>query len=241
MFYCFVDPREIRYNTVRIRNDDFFHLTRVLRCKLGEKIRVRSDRFTYLCEIVCIDKSSLKASVLEKREVPVPDGPRIILAPSLIREKSFDQILQFGVQLGAHEFCPVAADRSVHHAWKPERLVRWQKILLSASMQCQRETPPVINPPVSLEGFSCGKSRSVVMPWELEEEKNISGLDLSGTDEIVIITGPEGGWTREEISRGKEIGFQTVSLGPYILRAETAVLTALVLIKEHLGAFSNVF
>ncbi|GEM_PF-4581968 len=239
MFYCFVDSKDIKSEKIVLKDDNFHHFKNVLHAKIGEKVKVRSDNFTYLAEVKYIDKKDITLVILETSETAESDTPRFIIAPALIQEDHFDLTLQFCTQLGCHGFQPLLTKNVASRNLK-DKMERWQRIIRSAAMQSQRLSIPYINKPKPwsdmLKAMSQNKDRLIVMPYELEDSVRINDIDLGSFSEFVICVGPEGGWTSDEVSLADGFNVKKASLGKAILRAETAAMTSLVLLRNRAGS-----
>ncbi len=238
MFYCFVDPSDIKPEKIVLKDENFHHLKNVLHARIGEKVKVRSDNFTYLTEIKFIDKKDITVSILERSDSAESSTPRFIIAPALIQEDHFDMTLQFCTQIGAHGFQPLLTKNVATRNIK-EKTERWQRIIRAAAMQSQRLSIPYVNKPKgwpeTLKAMSQNPNRLLIMPYELEETVRISDLDLSSYSEFVICIGPEGGWTSDESETADASGVKKATLGRSILRAETAAMASLTILKDRLG------
>ncbi|WP_409289361.1 16S rRNA (uracil(1498)-N(3))-methyltransferase [Peribacillus sp. SCS-37] len=241
----FISEENIKDGSVFISGDDFHHLANVLRGKPGDKILCVAGRDkTALVEITEIANESIAGSIIEwkdeSKEMPV----KVAIASGLPKGDKLDYIVQKGTELGAAEFVPFVAARSVvkwddkKAAKKQERL---QKIAKEAAEQSHRAAMPEVHSPIR---FSELLKVSETYPHKLiayeEEAKQGESTVLSQVlnrlndhDSIFMVFGPEGGFTPEEIMKLKEAGFLACGLGPRILRTETAPLYALSAISYH--------
>ncbi|MEO8971506.1 MAG: 16S rRNA (uracil(1498)-N(3))-methyltransferase [Ktedonobacteraceae bacterium] len=168
-----------------------------------------------------------------KRESSV----RIILCQGLLKSARFEWILEKGTELGVAAFVPTLCRRSMSGLEEagPAKIARWQRIIQEAAEQCDRSRLPELQPILSLPHIlnDIPKDTFALMPWE--EEHALSLRDAlnayqhsSSTSPmtIMLFIGPEGGLTAEEVTLAQQHGVQSVTLGPRILRAETAALAA---------------
>ncbi|CAG35425.1 RsmE family RNA methyltransferase [Desulfotalea psychrophila] len=157
-----------------------------------------------------------------------------------------DLVIQKCTELGAEVFIPYDAARSqgkLDASQARKKQERWQRISLEACKQCMRPQPMTVASPASFVDLVTAESvegpRLKLIFWEEESATNLYNLpglaDASGVD---IILGPEGGISREEIEIARAHGWQTVSLGQRILRAETAAIVALTLVQYLTGNLS---
>jgi 16S rRNA (uracil1498-N3)-methyltransferase len=217
----FVD--EVRNGHAEIEGDDARHLTRVLRVEVGQRYEISDNRNVYLAEIETARKEHVVFRTLEKMEVP-PPGPRVILCAALIKFDHFEWMIEKATELGVSEIVPVQTARSEHGLERAagKRIERWRRIAVEASQQSRRAFLPEIAEPVKLAAaLAIQASQRIVF-----DEESSRRLEIApGFESIALMVGPEGGWTDEERSEFGE--WQAVSMGPLILRAETAAISAL--------------
>lgn len=217
-----------------LNGEEAKHLSRVLRVEPGQRFEVSDNRDVYLAEVETVRKEHIVFRMLEAVESkPLP--VRISLFAALIKFDRFEWILEKATELGVTKIVPVEAVRSERglELAAEKRIVRWRKILLESSEQSRRSHLPEITLPVHLrEALRFSGYRFV-----LEEESGAMPLFRAlpplraQTDEVALLAGPEGGWVDEERIRFSPAGWTPVSLGPQILRAETAAIAALSVIS----------
>ena len=234
----FVD--EVRNGKAQIEGDDARHLTRVLRVEAGQRFEISDNRNVYVAEIEVARKENVVFRTLEKLPAP-PPAARFELYAALIKFDRFEWIVEKATELGVTEIVPVEAARSERGLEKAagKRLERWRRIALEASQQCRRAYLPEITEPVPLAKAMAG---AATHRYVLDENPGaaplLQALPAVRTvqDTVAILTGPEGGWTEEEHasfdSDGAASGWTPVSMGPLILRAETAVIGALAVVSQ---------
>jgi 16S rRNA (uracil1498-N3)-methyltransferase len=172
---------------------------------------------------------------LEKLETQ-PLTPRVILCAALFKFDRFEWMIEKATELGVTEITPVEtarSDRGLERAAQ-KRVERWRRIALEASQQSRRSVLPAIHDPVRME-------EALELPlrhrYALDENPGGPRFDqvLETSAEIAILVGPEGGWTAEERESFMRAGWTPVSLGPLILRAETAAIAALAIAAAKLA------
>jgi 16S rRNA (uracil1498-N3)-methyltransferase len=226
----FVD--QVRNGKAELSGDDAKHLTRVLRVEAGQRYEISDNRNVYLAEIETARKGSVIFRTLEKLETP-ETGPRLILCAALFKFDRFEWMIEKATELGVSEIVPVETTRSERGLERAarKRVERWRRIALEASQQARRATLPVVHDPIkwrdalavpAVRRYALDETPGV-SPWGLSPVAD--PLDASGS--IAILLGPEGGWTDEERESFAAAGWVAVSLGPLILRAETAAIAAL--------------
>ncbi|MBZ5603985.1 MAG: 16S rRNA (uracil(1498)-N(3))-methyltransferase [Acidobacteriia bacterium] len=226
----FVD--EVRNGHAQIEGDDARHLTRVLRVEVGQRYEISDNRNVYLAEIETARKESVVFRTLERLELPAP-GPRLILCAALIKFDHFEWMIEKATELGVSEIVPVETTRGEHGLERAarKRIERWRRIALEASQQSRRAFLPEIAEPVRLgDALETEAAHRVVFDEEASEPVSVP----AGFDSLALLIGPEGGWTDEE--RAQFTGWTRASLGPLILRAETAALAALAIAGSQWSA-----
>jgi 16S rRNA (uracil1498-N3)-methyltransferase len=160
---------------------------------------------------------------------------KVILAMALIRKEKMELVYQKASELGVHEIIPVETERCVvKDDRRPGRLIRRQTIVREAAQQCKRNRIPLVHETIRLTELETVQADVKAAAYEKAKEsgKMLSELKLQGT--ILIVIGPEGGFSENEAQWLAEHGFEAVSLGARILRAETAALYACSVISEIL-------
>jgi len=230
----FVD--EVRNGSAHIDGEEARHLTRVLRVEAGQRYEISDNRHVYLAEIETARKESVVFRTLEKLPA-APAAARIELYAALIKFDRFEWIVEKATELGVTEIVPVEAARSDRGLEKgaAKRVERWRRIALEASQQSRRTHLPEIEEPVPL---AVALARTGTCRFALDENPDaaplLSALPLARTaqDTVAILTGPEGGWTEDERASFTVAGWTPVSMGPLILRTETAVIAALAVVSQ---------
>ena len=230
----FVD--EVRSGKAQIEGDEARHLTRVLRVEPGQRYEISDNRNVYLAEIETAHKENVVFRTLEKLPTS-PASARFELYAALIKFDRFEWIVEKATELGVTEIVPIEATRSERGLEKgaAKRLERWRRIALEASQQSRRSHLPEIYEPLSLAE---AMARPATHRYVLDENPGAALLmkalpaERTVQDTISILTGPEGGWTEEERNSFTRAGWAPVSMGPLILRAETAVIAALAVVTQ---------
>ncbi len=205
-------------STIKIPEEELHHL-RVRRVKPGETFLVINGRGQ---EAVASLIEENKAHILNvesptERELPA----RITLFIGILKGEKMDLLIQKATELGVAEIVPLIMERSIPKP-KPSKIKRWAKIAKEATKQCGRVVIPTIRNFSKIEEIDLPEL--CIVPWEGERNQKIS---YNHEESVGIIIGPEGGISEEEIQLLKNKGAKPVSLGPVILRSETAALYAL--------------
>lgn len=225
MHRFFLTPEDqVSNNQIAILNQNLIHqLTKVLRFKINDKLVFidESLKENIICQIIKIDKKSLKAEILE---INSPNNePEIklnLFFPILKNSAKIELILQKGTELGVHQFTPLITQRTEKPVLpKPERLL---KIVTEAAEQCGRVTIPKLNQPQKFsESLSLPELSLIGNP---EATTSIKNINLPS--KVNLFIGPEGGFSSAEIETALKNNFQSFQLGKLILRAETACIVA---------------
>jgi 16S rRNA (uracil1498-N3)-methyltransferase len=204
-------------------------LRQVLRAEIGQRYEICDNRSVYIAEIENVRKDEVSFQVLET--VPVEQPPlRLTLLLALTKFDRFEWALEKVTELGAETIVPVEAERSEKGLERAagKRLERWRKIVRESSQQARRARMPEVWEPVRLEHALAATGSHRYFLDEAGGEPLLSAVphDRGQGDEVRLAVGPEGGWTEEERLLAARLGWTRVSLGPMILRAETAAIAA---------------
>ena len=221
------------------------HISRVLRLKRGERITGFDGRGReYIGTIAIIAPRHVEAVITEKKVAPKKLSLRVGLSPAVIKGAGLDDLLRRAVEIGISDFYPLLTSRTVVQPGKKreKREQRWKKIVRDAVRQSGRSRIPVVHPFRDWKGVLCLVSEFdlCLLPWEKEKKNGIKDLLSSSASSplpasILVVIGPEGGFTDREVEAAVRAGFKTVSLGPATLRSATAALAALTCVHYQFG------
>ena len=218
---------------------DSKHLSQVLRKKEGSLIQLFDGKgSSCIAEITSQEKKILKVQVVSEKIFKERQGIDIFLGQSLIKSEPFSFSVQKATELGVVSISPLNTERTVvklNNDFKKSRKNRWEAIAKSACQQCGEDWLPEINEIQDLKNWSQvikAKHKVVLYP---SATSKLSGLSLDKS--VAIAIGPEGDFTENEINFLEKIGFLPVSLGPRVLRAETAVISSLSAIRTMCREF----
>lgn len=210
------------------------HLVTVLRAKAGDVIEVfdgRGTSFEAVVELAEPDRVSLRVG--EGRAVPAMR--RVTVVQGLPKGDKLEFVLQKGTELGASAFLPAPAMRSVAKLDDSvdKKLARWRRIVEEAARQCGRADVPEVLAPRRLDAIALDDCTVLVLDEEARElTLGMAVAPLPSTRPLAIVIGPEGGLDRAEVQALTARGAIAVSLGPLVLRTETAALAALSVIRH---------
>ena len=223
---------EIQPNSATVRGDDVKHIAKVLRLKPGDTVQLcDGDGRECEAEISSISPDSVQFRTQTWRESLTEPKTRVVLFQCLPKAGKMETIIQKCVELGADGFVPVRSERCVVVLKPPyeDRIERWQRVSEEAAKQSRRGRIPKVKLPCALDKLSFAAFQTVLVAYENERTVSLkSALQRAkGTDSIALLIGPEGGFSESEISLLEQRGAVSVSLGPRILRTETAGMAAL--------------
>jgi 16S rRNA (uracil1498-N3)-methyltransferase len=226
----FVD--RVRNGQAEISGENAHHLTRVLRVEAGQKFEITDNERAWLATVETARKDLVRFTV--EQEIPAgPELPGVTLYLALIKFDRFEWAVEKATELGVTRIVPFEASRSEQglFAGAHKRADRWRRIAREASEQSRRLRAPEIALPVRLPLTDISTHRV----W-LDEQPGatplITAFALRPGDLVSLLVGPEGGWVDAERHQFAESGWQAASLGPCILRAETAVCAALAIVCQ---------
>ena len=239
----FVSPESLKNGRVTIAGEDLNHIKNVLRLSPGDNITVCDGNCNdYLVRIEHIDKTGVHCLIEDSWENRNEMSTRIVLYQGLAKGDKMGMIIQKSVELGVYAIVPVITERTVvrveNHQDAGKKANRWQKIAEEAAKQCNRGIVPRVYPPALIKhaldemaGFQLA-----VIPYENEKANGLKQY-ISGKkyDSIAVMIGPEGGFTENEVALAKEKGVVPVTLGPRILRTETAGIAVLSILAYEAG------
>jgi 16S rRNA (uracil1498-N3)-methyltransferase len=243
MHRFFVSPQAIRDNRVVLRGTIVHQIRDVLRMRPGDPVVfLDNSGWAQRAELVTVDRDVVRGRVIEKWRLETEPGARITLCQGLLKGQKFDWVLQKGTELGIAAFVPVLASRCIVGSLNDvsdARVERWQKIIVAAAEQAGRaRLPHLANAMLFANACeSAARAGLALIPWEGERVLGLREAlqQVPRSKEIHLFIGPEGGFTDEEVSVARDLGVTSVSLGPRILRAETAGLVAAAVILYALG------
>ncbi len=230
-------------DTIKITGSDAHHLMHVMRAKAGQLVTVVDDNGQVAAmEMVAFSDSAVTLQLKEHLAADTESPLKIMLAQCLLKADKMDMVVQKAVELGAVGVIPISSQNCVarYDAKKgAARKDRWQKIADEAAKQCGRTALLKVRPIVTLGQFIAdmqATDSSLVFFYENENEQSAKEyLRSLKAKQIVLLVGPEGGFSLDEAKLIEEAGGKSVTLGPRILRAETAALTAIAVTQYENG------
>jgi 16S rRNA (uracil1498-N3)-methyltransferase len=226
---------EIRRGAAELTGADAEHLARVLRAEVGQVYEICDNRDVYLAEVETARKSLVVFRCQEKlaeREAEVT----LVLIPALFKFDRFEWLIEKATELGVARIQPfeaVRTERGLAEAAR-KRITRWERIGIEASQQARRSRLPVIETVATLAGALAEEAHvQLLLDEDVDAEPILRRVPerRSASDTVALLLGPEGGWTPEERAKAIAAGWVQASLGNTVLRAETAAVAGLAIIK----------
>lgn len=216
-----------------LEETDYHHIKNVMRMKKNDLIEIVYDNTIYTCKLT--DVNDVHFDIIKKEEKTY-DGPKVIVAFSLLKEQKLDYLMQKSTEAGAYKFIPLITKRSiikVDNKKEDKKKIRWQKILKEASEQSFRSFIPEIEDITMLKDLINYNADLKLLFTVNEKSKNIKKVLQNGNkyDTILIVIGPEGGFDKTEEEYLVKNGFLSTTLGSTVLRAETAPVVAIGMIN----------
>lgn len=217
----------------------FRHAVQVLRLGVGEPlILFNGEGGEYAAQMGNISKRSASVLIDSFSALDTESPVHLTLVQAIIKLDKMDFALQKAVELGANTIQPLITQRSVVRIGKEQvdkKLQHWEGIVVAACEQSGRTRMPSVQAPLTLERWletPCTGTRMILAPGDFPR---INALPSDLPTPIALLIGPEGGFTDEEVETCVQAGVMPVSLGPRILRAETASIAALALLQHRFG------
>lgn len=220
-----------------LEGDEATHLTRVLRVEKGQQFEISDNSQVWLAEVTEARKTRVEFTVLEPLEASPQPAP-VHLYAALFKFDRFEWVVEKVTELGVARIIPVESARSEEGLFLAahKRVERWRKIAREASQQSRRTRMPEIADPIPLRAVDAATPRIL-----LDELPEIPALavpdDWTHERPLALLVGPAGGWTGDERAMLIKKGWIACSLGPTVLRAETAAIAAVAVVMH--GSYSR--
>jgi 16S rRNA (uracil1498-N3)-methyltransferase len=244
MRYFFVESAEINKPVVFLKGSEARHIKNVLRLRPGDSVLLfDGSGFEYEAVIQKLSEGRAELCIVRKNPAVTESPVQLIVAQAFLKEKKMDALIRPLCELGMTEWVPYISERSVPRP-DVKRLVdrteRWEKIARESFKQCRRSVLPEINQVTSYqEVLELGRFCDLrFIFWENETKRlprSAAASSKQALKRIIIMLGPEGGFSEPEIKRAQNYGFEVAGLGPRILRSETATIAACTLIQYLYG------
>jgi 16S rRNA (uracil1498-N3)-methyltransferase len=216
---------EVSGNAAFLTGQNAGHLARVLRARVGQEFEIAADGVVRLGKIVSVEDERVEFALTD--EVRTASVREMKLLIAIFKFDRMEWAVEKATELGVTDIIPFAARRTDAHLVQAagKRVERWRRIAHEASQQSRRVSPPEIRDPVKLKEAMAVTADVRVVLAESEDERMLRDA-VKGSGSVALAIGPEGGWTSDELGAFEKAGWVMASLGPTILRAETATVAA---------------
>ncbi len=238
MHRFFVSPGRISPEAVAFTPRQSRQIARVLRLRTGDTVEALDNLGTmYRVRLDEVSLDAVRGAIVDRGPAPGEPHIRVHLWQGLLKGGSWEWVLQKGTEVGVSAFHPVMCIRSVAKDTSEGRVRRWGTILQEAAEQSGRGLVPELAPIASWEEACRAASGSGLLLYEGERQTRLREALLGfGDDVLHLLVGPEGGLAGAEVSAAQEQGIPPVTLGPRVLRAETAGVIAAALVLYEKGS-----
>jgi len=236
LFYT--EEKNITEHQIKITGEEAHHIATVLRYKKGERIYVTDgEGFEYRAVVDSVSEDLVVSTIVSKTRKPQEPLAQITLAQALIKAPKMDTLVEKTVELGVFEIIPIITQRSLPTMEGEGKHKRLNRIAIAALKSSKRSILPQIREPINFNELlaQADHYQAAFLAWEGERSKRIADLVTARPKRVLLIIGPEGGFTQEEVDLANKMAVRTFSLGLRRLRSETAAISALSLLLYELG------
>lgn len=215
------------------------YLRNVLRLKDGQPLELFNGRGQRASGQLSLARREARVQIEASEASPGETVVPITLMAALAKGEKMELVIQKAVELGVTTIAPVETERSVLElkgARAEKRVARWRQIMINACEQCGRDILPTVDPIRPLDQALATIDTPVRLVLDPRAERPLTELrDQSRPEGVALLVGPEGGLTEGEVATAVEHGFRALTLGPRILRAETAAITGVAVLQYQWG------
>tara|TARA_R110001583_G_scaffold19264_15_gene75617 strand:- start:1781 stop:2527 length:747 start_codon:yes stop_codon:yes gene_type:complete len=233
----------IIHDTLKLSDDAFGHIVRVLRLVEGDIVALfnGNEGYQYTAKLSEVKKKHASVEIISQEVVSNESPVNIHLGQGISRGDRMDFTLQKSVELGVNKITPLFTERCGVKL-SAERLAKkheqWQKVVISACEQSGRCIVPKVAQPMYLQDWLTQATCALKLNLHPKAEHSVMTLPIESTEKeqrVRLLIGPEGGLSDEEISQANQADFHDILLGPRVLRTETAALTAITALQCRFG------
>lgn len=233
-----VDEKKIEDGRASLAGTDYKHIVKVLRMKEGDALTLFDcNSIEYDGRISRVGSKEVVVDILSSRKVETDSPLRMTLMQGLPKGDKMDYIIEKATEIGVHAIVPVVTERS--QVRTAEKKMRWERIAVEAAKQCGRTKPPSIENTLNYnEAINCLNDNGIGLILHVGSQVSLKDFlknPLQHPTNIIVLIGPEGGFTEKEVLLASEMGFTSLGLGPRTLRTETAGIAVLSIIQYQHG------
>src|SRR6188472_886787 len=247
MHRFYVSPENWDPQGVALRGSEVQHARNVLRMQAGDKLVLfNGEGREFTAEIINVADHEIRLRKLHESETP-PLRCRIVLGQAIPKGKNMELIVQKAVEIGAAEIVPIISDRTIVQLDSEnasQKQIKWQQIAIEAAKQCGQNWLPRVHAPKKLAEFFSTSDQPFdlrligsLQPEARQLKKILETYSSEHSDRprsVLMLVGPEGDFTPAELALARRHGCQPITLGPIILRVETAAIYCLSVLSYEL-------
>ncbi|MEK6731525.1 MAG: 16S rRNA (uracil(1498)-N(3))-methyltransferase [Pseudomonadota bacterium] len=223
-------------STVTLTDAAAHYLSNVLRLSINDPITIFNGRGgEYDAKIIALQKKQVQIKIGKFHATDRESPCNIHLAQCLLRNEKMDLVIQKATELGVAQITPIISEYcniQLSTEKQQKRQQRWQEIIIHACEQCGRNILPRLNAPIQLQHWVSTQTADLKLIFHTE---NNDVIHATKPNSIIALIGSEGGLSETEVLLAKQYGFQSASLGPRILRTETAAIAAVAVLQNRWG------
>ena len=233
MPHFLIKKEEIKNDIIELSdNENFFHLTKVLRIKPNQKVKfIDNEKNVYLCEVLEVSKKNLSAKIIKKTVSDRVLGVNISLIQSILASDAQNLLIANATQTGVKKIYPVISDNvSVSLSSLKGKVEKWIKVASENFKQCERADMVEIEQIAKLKDvLSKFRKENIIIFAEKFENTTLNEccLDLDKNSEIAVVIGPEGGFSDSEFDYFISQNYKLATLGKMIYKAPNAVVAGI--------------
>jgi 16S rRNA (uracil1498-N3)-methyltransferase len=225
---------EVLGNRAALTGDHARHLAQVLRAQVGQEFDISSGVEVRSGKVLSVHPDRVEFELGEV--VAQPEQAKITVAISIFKFDRMEWAIEKCSELGVARIVPVIAGRTEKHlaTAAAKRVDRWRRLVHQAAEQSRRSSSPEIAQPINIKDLFAVRGETRTILSEVEQDVMLKDAIPGDAISVLLAFGPEGGWTEQELAGFREAGWTSASLGNTILRAETAVIAALAVVRSIL-------
>ncbi len=235
----FIDTELNENTTIALPDSTFQHVCKVLRLKSGHPIRVfNGTGGQFHAELCDVEKRSANVAITHFEPLYNESPIQVTIGQSLSRGERMDYAIQKAVEAGVYAIQPLFSERcevKLQDNRAEKRQQHWQQVAISAAEQCGRGVVPIIHAPVLLTDWLDDCNNMLKFTLHHHCAKPINQHKKPDNNQVALLIGPEGGLSEKEVQLSENKGFSAITLGPRVLRTETAPVVALSVINTLWG------
>ena len=235
----FIDTELNENTTLALPDSSFQHLCKVLRLKSDHPIRVFNGKGGQFNATLCdVEKRSANIRIADFEALNNESPIQVTIGQTLSRGERMDYAIQKAVEAGVYAIQPLFSERcevKLQDSRAEKRLQHWQQVAISATEQCGRGIVPIVCSPLELSDWIVNCNEMLKLTLHHHSAKPIRQFERPTNNRVCLLIGPEGGLSSDEVQLAENNGFNAISLGPRVLRTETAPVVALSVINTLWG------